>query len=220
MNNSTQFPKLISQLTPSNSVWNNIATNQWFTYFSTLFTPDTDLAGDDKGNLNLSNAPGRICLPQDRQNELNLNFTWREIKNSIKNLKSGKLAGPDELVVEMFKYGTDNFLVYLKRLFDTIFTNSQFPEMWIKYTIIPVHKKGSFQKPDNYKGISLTSIFSNIFTGVLNARLQAWANTHGVISDDQAGFREGYSTIDNVFILHCVIQKYLYIKRKKCMWPL
>ena len=93
------------------------------------------------------NTPGRICLPPDEQNELN--FTEGEIKNSIKNLKSGKSAGPDELVGEMFKYGTDNILVYLKRLFDAIFKNSQFPEMWTKSTIIPIHKKGSFQKPDN-----------------------------------------------------------------------
>ena len=86
--------------------------------------------------------------------------------------------------------------------------------MWTKSTIIPIHKKGSFQKPDNYRGISLTSIFSKIFTGVLNARLQAWAKTHGVISDDQAGFRKGYSTIDKIFILHSVIQKYLHKNKK------
>ena len=46
-------------------------TNEWYTYFSTLFNLDTDLAGDDKGNLNLANTPGRICLPPDEQNELN-----------------------------------------------------------------------------------------------------------------------------------------------------
>ena len=95
MNNSTQFWKLISQLTPSNRVLNNIDTNEWYTYFSNLFNPDTDLAGDDKGNLNLANTPGRIYLPPDQQNELNLNFTKGEIKNSIKNLKSGKSAEPD-----------------------------------------------------------------------------------------------------------------------------
>ena len=86
--------------------------------------------------------------------------------------------------------------------------------MWTKSTIIPIHKEGSFQKLDNYRGISLTSIFSKIFTGVLDARLQAGANTHGVISDDQAGFSTGYSTIDNIFILHSVIQKYLHKKKK------
>ena len=84
MNNFTQFWKLISQLTLSNRVLNNIDANEWYTYFSTLFNPDTDLAGDDKDILNLANAPGRICLPPDEQNELNLNFTEGEIKNSIK----------------------------------------------------------------------------------------------------------------------------------------
>ena len=101
----------------------------------------------------------------DEQNELNLNFTEGVIKNNIKNRKSRKLAGPDEVLSKMFKYGTDNIIVYLKRLFDTIFTNSQFTEMCTKSTIVPIHKKGRFQKPNNYRGISLTSIFSKIFTG-------------------------------------------------------
>ena len=145
MNNSTQFWKLISQVTPSNRVLNIIDTNEWYTYFSTLFNPDTDLAVNDKGNLNLADTPYRICLPPDEQNKINLMFTEGEIKNSIKNLKSGKSARPDELVGEMFKYGTDKILVYLKRLFDAIFTNSQFPEMWTKSTIIPIHKRVVFK---------------------------------------------------------------------------
>ena len=37
MNNSTQFWKLTIQLTPSNRVLNNIDTNKWYAYFSTLF---------------------------------------------------------------------------------------------------------------------------------------------------------------------------------------
>ena len=60
MNNSTQFWKLITQLTPSNRVLNNIDINKWYTYFSTLFNPDTELASDEKSHLNLANTPGRI----------------------------------------------------------------------------------------------------------------------------------------------------------------
>ena len=35
------------------------------------------------------------------------------------------------------------------------------------------------------------------------------------IDESQAGFRRGYSTIDNIFILQCIVQKYLTRKRGK-----
>ena len=38
---------------------------------------------------------------------------------------------------------------------------------------------------------------------------------YGIIAEAQAGFREGYSTTDNTFILMSVIQKYLCKKKGK-----
>ena len=61
---------------------------------------------------------------------------------------------------------------------------------------------------DNYRDICLSSIFSTLFTRILNARLQ---------KEEQAGFRRGYSTIDNAFILKSFVQKYLD-NGVKCMW--
>ena len=68
--------------------------------------------------------------------------------------------------------------------------------------------------PENYRGISLTSVFSKIFTGVLNKRLQTWASDNFLISEEQAGFRKSYATVDNVFILHSLIRNCLDRKRK------
>ena len=71
------------------------------------------------------------------------------------------------------------------------------------------HKKGSVNVTDNYRGICLSSISSKIFTRILNVRLQKWADDNKLISGEQAGFRRGYSTIDNAFILNSFVQKYL-----------
>ena len=40
-------------------------------------------------------------------------------------------------------------------------------------------------------------------------RLQKWAEENRVIDESQAGFRKGYSTIDNIFSLQAIIQKYI-----------
>ena len=57
--------------------------------------------------------------------------------------------------------------------------------------------------------------FGKIYTSILNRRLTFYVNMYGKIAESQSGFREGYSTIDNAFILMSVIQKYLCKKKGK-----
>ena len=52
---------------------------------------------------------------------------------------------------------------------------------------------------------------------ILSKRLTKWADNNSVIDESQAGFRQGYSTIDNIFNLQAVIQKYLS-KRKGSLY--
>ena len=40
-------------------------------------------------------------------------------------------------------------------------------------------------------------------------RLIKWANDHNVQHEEQVGCKKGYSTIDNIFVLQSIIQKYL-----------
>ena len=44
---------------------------------------------------------------------------------------------------------------------------------------------------------------------VLTSRLTQWCDEHNIIDESQGGFRRGYSTIDNIFILQSIVQKYL-----------
>ena len=73
--------------------------------------------------------------------------------------------------------------------------------------IIPLFKKGDDSDPDNYGGISLLSIVSKVFAAILNKRLYAWAENEEKISKEQAGFRKGYSTIDQTFLITMVKSK-------------
>lgn len=63
--------------------------------------------------------------------------------------------------------------------------------------------------PENYRGISVSPVMYKICARVINDRLYKWAETNGKISKSQAGFRHGYSTIDIIFSLQAMIQKYL-----------
>ena len=49
---------------------------------------------------------------------------------------------------------------------------------------------------DNFRGITLLSIISKLFTRLLNNRLCKWAEEYGVYVEAQGGFREGRGTTD------------------------
>ncbi len=102
---------------------------------------------------------------------------------------------------------------YLKDLFNTIYEEGSFPAEWSESIIVPLHKKGSRDEPNKYRAISLISSISKIFTNILNKRLTSWCEENDVIIESQAGFRRNYSTVDNIFNLQAVIQKYLCKKR-------
>ena len=48
-----------------------------------------------------------------------------------------------------------------------------------------------------------------IFSIILNKRLYSWAEENEKLDEAQAGFRAGYSAVDNIFSLSAVCQKYL-----------
>ena len=75
--------------------------------------------------------------------------------------------------------------------------------------LCPIYKNGNKTSPENYRGISLISSLCKIFNGILTKRLQSWCEDNQVIDESQAGFRKKYSTIDNIFSLQSVVQKYL-----------
>jgi hypothetical protein len=78
--------------------------------------------------------------------------------------------------------------------------------------------KGDKRYPANYRGISLFSTLSKVYTGVLARRLNDWTEKRRVISECQMGFRKGRRTVDNIFILRTIIDKYLSRKRGKVYW--
>ena len=83
------------------------------------------------------------------------------------------------------------------------------PDLALAWTV----QKGDENSPDNCRGISLLSIFSKVFTSILNKRLYTWAENEEKISKEQAGFRKGYSTTDHIFTLVSIIRKAVYGRR-------
>ena len=81
--------------------------------------------------------------------------------------------------------------------------------------IQPIFKrKGSPDDPDNYRGITLLSCVAKLFTACINKRLTDYIESTGQLGEEQAGFREGYSTIDHTFVLHSLVNFYLHRRKR------
>ena len=66
----------------------------------------------------------------------------------------------------------------------------------------------------NYRAITLTSIFSKIFSHILDNRLRSYVETQNHLTDFQFGFRVNKSTIDCINILKSIIDCKINNKKK------
>ena len=130
---------------------------------------------------------------------LDSEITEDEVRKAIRSLKSGKAAGADQVINEFLKSTERVILPFLVKLCNAIFNQGIFSEEWTKSIIVPLHKKGDSDNPDNYRGLSLLSSLSKVFTSVLNARLTEWAEENTVFTEAQAGFRKGYSNRPHIY---------------------
>ena len=94
----------------------------------------------------------------------------------------------------------------LLNFFNIIFDSGIVPYDWSVGNIIPIYKqKGDPADPANYRPITLLSCLGKLFTSILNNRLQLFTEKYDKISQNQAGSRKGFSTVDHIFALNMLI---------------
>ena len=99
------------------------------------------------------------------------------------------------------------------KIFNIILNSGEIPNEWLLGNIIPIYKrKGAQNDPRNYRPITILSCVGKLFTSLLNNRLTMLSDELNIICENQAGFRKGYSTIDNIFVLNSLID---ILKNKK-----
>ncbi len=172
----------------------------WFEYYKKLNKDSHTLSDSDIQNLaGLENA-------NSKQNTLDYDISFRELKLHIRKLKLNKAAGPDLLCNEMIKLGETWLTPLLHKLFNNILAKGCFPNTWKKGYIINIHKSGSITEPGNYRGITLTSTVGKLFNSIMNERLVNFLYENDLQSKFQCGFRQDYRTTDNILILNEAIR--------------
>ncbi|NRA93460.1 MAG: reverse transcriptase family protein, partial [Psychroserpens sp.] len=143
----------------------------------------------------------------DELDELIKEIEMLEVTKIVKRLVNGKAAGTDGIVNEILKYGGEHMHQVIWHICKKCFELETIPEDWMKGMIFPIYKDGDRRDPLNYRGITLLSVVSKVYTSILNERLSKWCEKNNIIVEEQGGFRKGRSCTDQIFVLAGLLNK-------------
>ena len=117
-----------------------------------------------------------------------------EITNNLRNLNVNKAMGHDNLPAYFLKIASNVIAPYLLPIIHFSFSNGIFPEHCKIAKVVPLHKQGSRDDPNNYRPISIPPRIAKIFEKLLHKRLTKFFDKHNVIKPTQYGFQANVST--------------------------
>ena len=171
--------------------------NRWKEYCEELYnyqlTSDKDLLGRLRS---LSSANEEDDPP----------ILASEVATAIESLKDGKSPGIDNVPAELIKKGGQTTIEIYTKLCNEVWSTGVWPSAWTQSLIIPLPKKGNLKFCSNYRTISLISHPSKILLRVILNRLRPQAEE--IIAEEQAGFRKGRSTAEQIFNLRMLSEKF------------
>lgn len=144
---------------------------------------------------------------------VNKDIDLSEIEKVCNKAKDGKAVGIDKLPNEVLK--SEAVKECLCSLFQLCLESGRVPDVWLKAIIYPIPKnsKNDPRVPLNYRGISLLSTTSKLFTSLVNNRILGFLELKGKLEDEQNGFRWGRSCSEHIFTLTSLIRNRLANKK-------
>ena len=125
---------------------------------------------------------------------------------AIQRLKNNRAPGIDNTSAEEIQAAGNGEVKMMFKFCSEVWEEETFPQMWKKSIIVPLHKKKDKLSCDNYRGVSLLSHCGKVMTSVMLQRI--CLRTDEILSEAQAGFRVGRSTIDQLFTLRRLAESY------------
>jgi hypothetical protein len=120
------------------------------------------------------------------------------VKEALKKIKTGKALGPDDIPIEVWRCLGDIAIVWLTKLFNTIFRSNKMPDEWRRSILVPIFKnKGDIQSCTNYRVIKFMSHTMKLWERVIEHRLRKLTT----VSKNQFDFMLGRSIMEAIFLI-------------------
>ena len=173
--NPSQFWKKIKKMRSNKVSLNSITPTEWYNHFSKL-TNDKNKIYNDIYKKQHEDVLAKLKNKLDDEHynnktELDNPFTQKEIEDGIDNLSNHKASGNDSIKNEMLISTKKIISSLLTELFNKIKLLEYYPDVWLVGIITPLYKSDDIGEPDNYRGITINSCLSKLFTKLMNDRL-------------------------------------------------
>lgn len=133
-----------------------------------------------------------------------------EVVGALCKIIRGKATGPDEILVEFWRYVGKVGLEWLTGLFNVIFRTNRMTDEWRCSMMILIYKnKDDIQNCNNYRGIKLLRHTMKVWERVVEGRIKRMVS----ISGNQFGFIPGHSTTETVHLIMRLVEQYRDRKR-------
>ena len=128
-------------------------------------------------------------------NKMTLNtINTKYVLDAIGRLKNGKASGPDKITIKLAKDAA-KFIAYpIMCIFNSSITNGIFPDVWKTANVTPIHKSGSKSDLNNYRPISVISVFARMLERLVHDQLSEFLTFSNILTSSQAAFRKLNST--------------------------
>ena len=131
-------------------------------------------------------------------------FQKQKLEQQLERCEMENLV-KDKITAELLKADIDTTVDWLADLFSTIWEQEVVPKVWKQGLIVKLPKKGDLSECGNWRGITLTSVPSKVFGRVLIDRIGQGVDSK--LRDEQAGFRRGRSTVEQIFVLRNIVEQ-------------
>ena len=134
------------------------------------------------------NCKGKVCR----------RYSMTELEAALSQMKNGA-PGPDGVTPQMLKELSTKGKKILLRVLNYSLATGQVPTAWRRANIVPIQKNGKPpERPTSYRPISLTSCVCKVAERMLQGRLAYLLEANGTLAPEQAGFRTGRCTEEQI----------------------
>ena len=147
------------------------------------------------------NTPSSFDIECDSMKDLPW-FYPRQLNDLIKKWPSSSSITPDFVSLFFIQKTADVICGPLAYIFNQSLMFSEVPLRWKHSFVTPVLKKEPASQPENYRPISITSVFCRLFEKVIKEHILHHSLVHRIIPPEQHGFVPGRSVETN--LLECI----------------
>ena len=142
-------------------------------------------------------TPAKFLRNRNQMNMIIAHISEEEILKIIESLPN-KSTGPASIPLKMLKVVADIIVIPLCNIINLSFSTGVFPDILKIAKVIPLHKGGSTEELNNFRPISLLSIFDKIIEKIMHSRLYFFLEEHQILFKNQFGFKKKCSTVHSL----------------------